>query len=122
MSASEETQSAVADCIFCSIIAGTIPATVLGSTQRSIAIADIDPKAPLHALVIPRNHIGDVTDLAASDPQGLADLVALATDVAGTEAAGQFRLIFNTGRQAGQSVFHVHGHVLAGQQLGWTPA
>lgn len=122
MNPTDGAQNGVPECIFCSILDGKLPAKILGETERSIAIADIDPKAPLHALVIPRQHIGDVTDLAASDPQGLADLVALATDVAGTEAAGQFRLIFNTGRQAGQTVFHVHGHVLAGDQLGWTPA
>ena len=76
-----------------------------------------------HVLVVPREHYGDVTQLASGDPLLLAHLVSLAEIVASQEAAGQFRLIFNTGPQAGQSVFHVHGHVLAGPEpLGWSPA
>jgi len=72
--------------------------------------------------VIPRAHHADVAQLAAADPALLAELVELADTVAGTEASGQFRLVFNTGPTAGQSVFHVHGHVLGGQDLGWSPA
>jgi histidine triad (HIT) family protein len=124
-------------CIFCQIVAGAIPAQLLGASASSIAIADINPQAKVHALVIPRSHYANVAELAAADPGQLADLVELAQQVAatatataiadtgatpGNETAGDFRLIFNSGATAGQSVFHVHGHVIAGQKLGWNPA
>ena len=110
------------DCLFCRIVAGEVPAEVVARSDRSIAFRDVDPQAPLHVLVVPRVHHADVTQLAAADPALLADLVDLADQVAGTAADGQFRLVFNTGPNAGQSVFHVHGHVLGGARLGWSPA
>jgi histidine triad (HIT) family protein len=110
------------DCLFCRIVDGEVPADVVARTDRAIAFRDIDPKAPVHVLVIPREHHADVAQLAAADPTLLAELVDLADQVAGTEADGQFRLVFNTGPGAGQSVFHVHGHVVAGARLGWSPA
>lgn len=110
------------DCLFCGIVAGEIPATVVASTDTAIAFRDIDPKAPLHVLVVPRDHHADVAQLAAADPMLLAGLVRLGERVAQDEADGQFRLIFNTGPEAGQSVFHVHGHVIGGAELGWSPA
>lgn len=111
-----------ADCLFCKIVAREIPAEVVGENDRALAFRDVDPKAELHALVIPKDHYPDVTALAAEDADVLASLVNLASEVAIEEAHGQFRLIFNTGPQAGQSVFHVHGHVIADEQLGWSPA
>jgi histidine triad (HIT) family protein len=110
------------DCLFCKIVSGQIPADVVASTDRAIAFRDIDPKAPMHVLVVPREHHGDVSVLAAADPGLLAHVVALADQVAGDLADGQYRLIFNSGPRAGQSVFHVHGHVVGGAQLGWSPA
>ncbi len=110
------------DCVFCRIVAGELPADVVAATDRVIAIRDIAPQAPLHVLVVPRDHHADAAQLAAADPALLADLVLLAHEVAEDEADGQFRLIFNTGVHAGQSVFHVHAHVLGGSRLGWTPA
>jgi len=110
------------DCLFCKIVAGEIPADVVASTDRAVAFRDIDPKAPVHVLVVPREHHRDVAALAAADPQLLADVVALAEQVATDLDEGEFRLIFNTGPKSGQSVFHTHGHVLAGARLGWTPA
>jgi histidine triad (HIT) family protein len=110
------------DCLFCRIVSGEIPADVVARSDRTLAFRDIDPKAPLHVLVIPREHHADVAQLAAADPGLLAELVELADSVAGTEADGQFRLIFNTGPTSGQSVFHVHGHVVGGTRLGWSPA
>ncbi|MFI2101957.1 HIT domain-containing protein [Isoptericola sp. NPDC019693] len=110
------------DCLFCKIVAGDLPADVVASTDRVIAFRDIDPKAPVHVLVVPREHHGDVATLAAADPALLAEVVAMADRVAGDLADGQYRFVFNSGPRAGQSVFHVHGHVLAGAQLGWTPA
>jgi histidine triad (HIT) family protein len=110
------------DCLFCRIVAGEVPADVVARSGNALAFRDIDPQAPLHVLVIPREHHADVAQLAAADPSLLAELVDLADQVAGSEADGQFRLIFNTGPTSGQSVFHVHGHVLGGTRLGWSPA
>lgn len=110
------------DCIFCKIVAGDIPATVVATGERVIAFKDTDPQAPMHLLVVPRTHYGDIAQLSAADPQLLAEMVSLADEIASEHADGQFRLIFNSGPHAGQSVFHVHGHVLGGARLGWTPA
>lgn len=110
------------DCLFCRIVAGEVPATMVAENDQAIAFRDLNPQAPVHVLVVPRDHHADVTQLAAADPALLAALVRLADDVAAQEAGGQFRLVFNTGPDAGQSVFHVHGHVIGGQVLGWSPA
>ena len=110
------------ECLFCRIVSGEVPADVVAATETVLAFRDRDPKAPLHVLVVPRDHHGDVAQLAAADPELLADVVSVAHEVAQTEADGQFRLVFNTGPEAGQSVFHVHAHVLGGKRLGWTPA
>jgi len=110
------------DCLFCRIVSGEIPTSIVASNASAIAFHDIAPQAPLHVLVVPRRHAPDVAALAAEAPTVLADLVALAREVAETEADGQFRLIFNTGARSGQSVFHVHAHVLGNADLGWTPA
>ncbi|MDR2722852.1 MAG: HIT domain-containing protein [Cellulomonadaceae bacterium] len=117
-----ETPGPAQPCLFCKIVAGDIPTTVVAESENAVAFNDIDPKAPVHALVVPRDHHVNVTELAAADPDLLAELVDLGSRVAGQLADGQFRLIFNNGTRAGQSVFHVHGHVLAGTDLGWTPA
>ncbi|MCL1869189.1 MAG: histidine triad nucleotide-binding protein [Promicromonosporaceae bacterium] len=116
------TSEAAADCLFCKIVAGQVPADVVASSDRVIAFRDISPKAPVHVLVVPKEHHGDVSVLAAADPSLLADLVALADEVATELSDGQYRLIFNSGPRAGQSVFHVHAHVISGAKLGWTPA
>ncbi|GAA2528615.1 histidine triad nucleotide-binding protein [Rarobacter incanus] len=110
------------NCLFCRIVAGELPADVVASSDNVIAFRDIDPQAPVHVLVVPRAHYGDVAQVAAGDADLLAEMVSLADQVAGTLADGQFRLIFNSGPRAGQSVFHVHAHVIAGEQLGWSPA
>ena len=115
--------STVSDCLFCRIVAGYLPADIVAQDEFAVAFRDIDPKAPVHVLVVPREHYGDVAQLASADPGLLAELVALADEVASLEASGQFRLVFNNGPLAGQSVFHVHGHVIAGPEpLGWSPA
>ena len=116
------------DCLFCRIVAGEIPADIVATSDGAIAFRDIDPKAPIHALVVPTEHYDNVAELAAENPQVLAELVGLAEGVAmlsdadTADNSGDFRLIFNNGPEAGQSVFHVHGHVLAGGKLGWNPA
>lgn len=101
--------------IFSRIIAREIPATVVRETERLIAFEDIAPKAPVHVLVVPKTEAyRDVVELAAGDPELLAELVALANEIATERADGDFRLVFNSGANAGQTVFHVHAHVLAG--------
>ena len=101
--------------IFTRILQGEIPGEIVAETETVFAIRDIAPQAPVHLLVIPQTQqYRDVAELAAGDPALLAELVGLAQRVADEHADGQFRLIFNTGPNAGQTVFHVHGHVLAG--------
>ncbi len=110
-----------ADCIFCRIVAGEVPADVVAETDHSLAFRDLDPKAPTHCLVIPRRHVPDVVALAAASPEELADAVALAGRVADDEGLAGFRLVANTGAAAQQSVFHAHLHVLGGRDLTWPP-
>jgi histidine triad (HIT) family protein len=108
------------DCLFCRIVAGEIPATVVHESDTTLAFRDIDPKAPVHVLVIPKEHHADVAALALADPALTADVLAAAGAVAENEGlrGDGFRLIFNNGRFAGQEVSHVHGHVLGGTPLG----
>jgi histidine triad (HIT) family protein len=115
------TDAAPSDCLFCRLVAGGVPATEVHRSERVVAFRDIDPKAPTHVLVIPAAHHRDVAALAAADPATLAELVEVGARIAADEAGGPFRLVFNTGAEVGQSVFHVHGHVLAGRSFGWPP-
>jgi histidine triad (HIT) family protein len=104
-------------CLFCGIVSGDVPGDVVRRTERVVAFRDLNPQAPTHVLVIPVDHHVDAPALAAADPETLAELLEVAADVAG----GPFRFVFNTGAEVGQSVFHVHGHVLAGRGFGWPP-
>ena len=108
-------------CLFCRIVAGDVPAEIVKIGERVLAFRDVNPQAPLHALVVPRDHHADVAALAAEDPQALAELVEVARGLADSEKDSSYRLVFNSGTGAGQSVFHVHGHVLAGRPFGWPP-
>jgi|SRR5215208_3880110 histidine triad (HIT) family protein len=110
-----------ADCLFCRVVAGDLPADVVHRGERVLAFRDIDPQAPTHVLVVPLEHHPDVGAIAAADPATLAELVAAAEQIARAEGHDDFRLVFNTGSRAGQSVFHVHGHVLAGRAMTWPP-
>ncbi|MDE0572847.1 histidine triad nucleotide-binding protein [Demequina sp. B12] len=110
------------DCLFCKIIDGDIPATKVLENEHVVAFRDIAPKAPVHVLVIPRTHVKDVAAAAAEVPQELAAMALAAQEIADAECGGEFRWVFNTGASAGQSVFHVHGHVLGGTELEWNPA
>lgn len=106
------------DCLFCRIVAGEIPATVVRETADTIAFRDIAPKARVHVLVVPRAHHADVAELAAADPGLTARLVAEAREVAVAEGITDgWRLVFNTGAPVGQTVFHVHAHVLGGGRI-----
>ncbi|HXZ71649.1 MAG TPA: histidine triad nucleotide-binding protein [Streptosporangiaceae bacterium] len=112
----------MADCLFCAIVAGDIPAQRVAETARALAFRDINPQAPTHVLVIPKDHYPGLAALAAADGP-LDEVAALAHKVAedeGVSAAG-YRVVFNTGPQAGQTVFHAHAHVLGGRLLGWPP-
>ena len=110
------------DCLFCSMVAGDVQPDVVHETATTLAFRDIDPQAPTHVLVVPRAHHRDVAALSADDPELLADLFRAVTEVAEQEGVGgRFRLVLNTGAEAGQSVFHVHAHVLGGRRFGWPP-
>ena len=112
----------MADCLFCRILAGEIPADVVAETEDTLAFRDINPQAPVHVLVITKEHHTDIAALAAADPALAGRLAGAAADVAKQEGVGDaFRLVFNTGASVGQSVFHVHGHVLGGRSFGWPP-
>lgn len=110
-------------CLFCSIVAGGIPADVVRDDGSTLAFRDVNPQAPTHVLVIPKDHHQDVGALAAADPDTLTALHRTAAAVAADEGVADsgWRLVFNTGPAAGQSVPHVHGHVLAGRNLEWPP-
>lgn len=104
-----------ADTIFGKIVSGEIPVEKLAETDRVIAFPDIAPQAPVHILVIPKTaEYANVTELAAGDPGLLAEMVDVAQRLAAEHSDGDFRLIFNNGANAGQTVFHVHAHLLAG--------
>ena len=101
--------------IFSRIVAREIPANIVAETDTLIAFTDIAPQAPVHLLVVPKTEAyRNVTELAAGDPALLAEVVSLAQSLADQFCDGEFRLVFNTGTSAGQTVFHVHAHVLGG--------
>ena len=108
-------------CIFCSILTGKIPAARVRETERTLAFRDIAPQAPAHLVVIPKTHTyANAAELAAGDPALAAELLRDAAAVAAAEGLAEtgYRLVFNTGEYAGQTVFHVHLHVLGGDPLG----
>jgi histidine triad (HIT) family protein len=109
----------MSDCLFCRIVAGEIPATVVRESERTLAFRDVAPQAPTHVLVVPKDHYPNVAALAAQ-PALLAELIEQASAVAAEEGVDEagYRLVFNTGPDAGQTVFHAHGHVLGGRPLG----
>ena len=115
------TQPSVADCLFCRVVAGELPATVVRESARTVAFRDLSPQAPTHVLVVPRTHFETVAALAAADPGLLAEVVGEAAAVADAEGLAGHRLVFNTGAAAGQQVFHVHAHVLGGRPMRWPP-
>ena len=115
MTGADYTRSMSEPSIFTRILQGEIPAEILAETENVFAIRDIAPRAPVHLLIIPKTGAyRDVVELAASDPALLSEMIALANALAAEHADGDFRLVFNTGPGAGQTVFHVHAHVLAG--------
>jgi len=111
----------VPDCLFCKIVAGDLPADRVLESERTIAFRDISPQAPVHVLVIPRQHLPDVAAVAQAGGGLLDELVAQARQVADDAGIADYRLVFNTGAGAGQSVWHAHVHVLGGRPMTWPP-
>jgi histidine triad (HIT) family protein len=111
------------ECIFCRIARGEIPAKIVREDDHTIAFRDIDGKAPVHVLVIPRRHIASVNDLDSGDEPLVGKLFTAAREVAGAEGLkdGGYRLVMNTGPDAGQSVAHIHLHVMGGRRMSWPP-
>ncbi|MFT8638693.1 histidine triad nucleotide-binding protein [Bifidobacterium sp.] len=109
--------SDVGDCLFCKIIAGEIPSKKVYEDDSTYAFADIQPKAKVHVLIVPKRHYATVAELAQDDPAELSHIVGVAKSIADDAFHGAYRLVFNTGEDAGQSVFHVHAHVLTGEVL-----
>jgi histidine triad (HIT) family protein len=111
------------DCLFCKIVAGDVPATVVYESDDVVAFRDINPQAPTHVLVIPRAHHKNAAALGTADPALAGRLLAAAAEIAAAEKIEDsgYRLVFNTGPGAGQTVFHVHAHILGGRGLNWPP-
>ena len=105
------------DCIFCRIVDGEIPSQKVYEDESVLAFKDIHPMAKVHVLIVPKKHFKNVGSIAASDPGLLAHIVEVASKIANEEYNGSYRLVFNTGPDAGQTVFHAHAHVLTGEKL-----
>jgi len=112
----------MSDCLFCRIAAGAIDADVVHSSEGVMAFRDVSPKAPTHLLVIPREHVASVADLTASHEGLLVQMFDVIRSLAGRESLdGGYRVVTNVGADAGQSVDHLHFHLLGGRALGWPP-
>jgi len=116
------TMTADPDCLFCRIVAGDVPAEVVHETATTVAFRDLEPQAPTHVLVVPRSHYPNAAALAAGEPAAPAQLFDAAREIATAEGLEEgYRLVFNTGPAAHQTVFHVHMHLLGGRAMGWPP-
>lgn len=109
------------DCLFCKIAAGHVPATIVRETETTVAFRDINPQAPTHVLVIPKAHYPDAATLATAAPALAADVLRETQTVADEDKLESYRIVFNTGAGAGQTVFHAHAHVVGGRGLQWPP-
>ncbi len=110
-------------CLFCRIVAGEIPSDVVHRTERVVAFRDVNPQAPVHVLVVPRRHIDDAGALGPDDAEVLAHMFVAARQVAEAEGIAErgYRLLFNVGEDASNSVPHLHLHVVGGRRLAWPP-
>jgi histidine triad (HIT) family protein len=112
----------MSSCIFCKIVAGEIPAKIVHTDESCVAFRDLDPKAPVHILVIPKKHFASALEADPSDEQLIGHLYRVAGEIAKTEGiTGGFRIVTNTGAGAGQTVFHLHLHLLGGRHFTWPP-
>jgi len=111
------------DCLFCRIVDGEIPADVIHESDSAIAFRDINPQAPTHVLIIPRRHISTINNLNAGDEELVGSLYLVAKEIAQQEGLTDdgYRVVMNCGEGAGQSVFHIHLHLLGGRLLNWPP-
>jgi len=111
------------DCLFCRMAAGEIKPDIVHEDDDLIAFRDINPQAPVHILIVPRRHIATTNDLASTDAELVGRLIMVAKDIAKAEGVDEsgYRLVLNCNEGAGQSVFHLHMHLLAGRRLGWPP-
>jgi len=113
----------MSECLFCRIINREIPGAIVYEDERVLAFSDINPLAPTHVLIVPKRHITSLNDLSVEDDQLVGELVRRAAAIAKERgiAAGGFRTVFNTNPDAGQTVFHIHLHLLGGRTMGWPP-
>lgn len=113
----------MASCVFCRIIAGEVPASIVYQDDRLVAFNDINPQAPVHVLIVPRRHMASLNELTQADDALIGEMVRRAALIAQERGIAQsgYRTVFNCNRDAGQSVFHVHLHLLGGRRLGWPP-
>jgi histidine triad (HIT) family protein len=110
------------DCLFCRIVSGEVPADIVHESETTLAFRDLNPQAPTHVLVIPRSHYPNAAALAEGEPETAAHLLAAAGEIAVQEGLTEgYRLVFNTGAAAHQTVFHAHLHVLGGRAMTWPP-
>lgn len=111
------------DCLFCRIIRKEIPGSIVYEDDHLIAFNDINPQAPMHVLIVPKRHIDSLNTLAAADDALVGEMVRRAAAIARENGYGDrgYRTLFNTNAEAGQTVFHIHLHVLGGRRLGWPP-
>lgn len=110
------------DCLFCKIVRGELPARKLHEDEYSVAFADIDPKAPVHLLVVPRRHVASLSEATAEDRELLGRLLLTAKDLAAKQNLGKgYRITINTGEEGGQTVDHLHLHLLGGRAMHWPP-
>lgn len=115
--------SSESDCIFCGIAAGRIASDIVREDERTVAFRDVNPQAPIHVLVIPRDHLTSLGHAGPEDRDLLGDVLRAAGEVARAEgiADSGYRTVINTGEEGGQSVGHLHAHVLGGRRLTWPP-
>ena len=113
----------MADCLFCKIIAGQIPGTILYKDDHLVVLKDINPQAPLHALVVPRRHVATLNDLTDADDGLVGEMTRRAAAIAAEHGYAErgYRTVFNCNADAGQTVFHIHLHVLGGRRFTWPP-
>jgi histidine triad (HIT) family protein len=110
------------DCLFCKIVSGDVPAEIVHESETTLAFRDLNPQAPTHVLVIPRSHYPNAAALAEGEPETAAHLLEAAGEIAALEGLAEgYRMVFNTGAAAHQTVFHAHLHVLGGRTMTWPP-
>ena len=113
----------MADCLFCKVVAGQVPATVVFQNDQVVAFKDITPRAPTHVLIVPRRHIATLNELAPDDDRLVGEMVRAAAAIAKEQGLAErgYRTVFNCNADAGQTVFHVHLHLLGGRPMTWPP-